>query len=272
MIASVLIDSREPEWVQSLLAGYPRAIVALEAGDIWLSCGDGALVVVERKTALDFLNTLRADRLFMQATKLREYSPWAYMAVTGQMAPAANGKVIAEGRETGWEWSAVQGALLTVQELGVAVVQVPSDYAFEAAIERLGNRDRSGLRIGPAKEATVMAEGEVFLASLPGVGPEKARALLDAFQKPIHALTYLTMWDRYWINRPVSGIADGTRRRVRKALGLDDGVYIMTRLFEKEDADGDKSASNQGAIDTLEVAANRSGSASDAPVAAIRRN
>ena len=272
MIASVLIDSREPEWVQSLMAGFPRAVVPLEAGDIWLSCDDAALVVIERKTALDFLNTLRADRLFMQAAKLREYSPWAYVAVTGQLASAANGKVIAEGRETGWEWSAVQGALLTVQELGVAVVHVPSDYEFEAAITRLGNRDRSGLRIGPAKEAAVMAEGEVFLASLPGVGPEKARALLEAFGSPIQALTYLTMWDRYWINRPVTGIADGTRRKVRKALGLDDGVYIMTRLFEKENGNGDKSTGGKATADTLDMATDRDSSTSNAPVAAIRRH
>lgn len=214
--------------------------MALEAGDIWLSCDDGRLVVIERKTVLDLLNTLRADRLFAQATNLRKYSSWAYLALTGQMTPTPTGKVIAEGRETGWDWTAVQGALLTVQELGVAILQVPSDYTLEAAITRLACRDREHLRLGQAKGIAVLSEGEVFLSALPGVGPERARALMATFETAVNALTYLTVWDRYWIEKPAIGIGDGIRRRVRKALGINDGVYLMATLFEKETENGGK--------------------------------
>lgn len=231
-VLSVIVDSREPSWCQQLtFGGAAVAVALLDAGDLLCACDDGALLVIERKTGNDFLSTLRDDRLFPQLAKLREISPWAYLVVCGTLQLGPNGTCIAEGRATGWNWASVQGALLTVQEMGVHVLHVASDADYEAAVIRLANRDRSALRIAPARDVTIVGEQEQILASLPGIGAEKARALLAELGSAHLALHYLTVWDRYWHHQSVAGIGDGIRRRVRKALGLDDELYLMAGVF-----------------------------------------
>lgn len=122
MITSVIIDSREPDWVKGLkFGGVPTAVTALDAGDFLVATSDGVLLSIERKTSDDLLNTLKGDRLFSQCARIRAATPWAYLLITGYLGPGPDGKTITT-RQTGWDFSAVQGALLTVQELGVNVV------------------------------------------------------------------------------------------------------------------------------------------------------
>ena len=73
MIQAVIIDSREPEWVQSLtFGGVPTTVMAMDECDIKAVCDDGATILVERKTSDDLLNTLKDDRLFPQMNRLSE--------------------------------------------------------------------------------------------------------------------------------------------------------------------------------------------------------
>jgi ERCC4-type nuclease len=231
-IVSALIDQREPEWCQQLsFGGVPVVVTLLDAGDLLVATYDSCLLAIERKSANDLLNTLRDNRLFPQLARLRDVSPWAYLVVCGTLQPGPGGLCVADGRSTGWNWASVQGALLTVQEMGVHVLHVASDADYEAAVIRLANRDRSALRVAPARDVTIVSEQEQILASLPGIGAEKARALLAEFGSAHLALHYLTVWDRYWHHQGVAGIGDGIRRRVRKALGLDDELYLMAGVF-----------------------------------------
>ena len=231
-IVSALIDQREGDWVKQLtFGGVPTVVTLLDAGDLLVATDDSCLLAIERKTASDLLNTLRDDRLFPQLAKLREVSPWAYLIVCGVFQPGPGGICIADGRATGWNWASVQGALLTAQEMGVHVLHVASDADYEASVIRLANRDRSALRIAPARDVTIISEQEQVLASLPGIGGEKARALLAEFGSAHLALHYLTVWDRYWHHQGVAGIGDGIRRKVRRALGLDDELYLMAGVF-----------------------------------------
>ena len=238
-IASVLIDQREADWVKQLnFGGAATAVIMLDAGDLLVATDDSYLLSIERKTASDFLNTLRDDRLFPQLARLREVSPWAYLVICGTLQPGPSGTCIADGRSTGWNWASVQGALLTAQEMGVHVLHVASDADYEAAVIRLANRDRSALRIAPARDVTIVSEQEQVLAALPGIGAEKARVLLDEFGSVHLALHFLTTWQRYWelpnsLGIRVPGINDGTRRRVRRALGLDDELYLMAGVFSE---------------------------------------
>ena len=117
-IVSAMIDSREPEWVQKLtFDGAAVVTILLDAGDVWLTTADNTVIIVERKTPTDLLNTLRAERLFAQCAAMREYSDWCYLVISGELQRGASGKTWAEQRQTGWSWDSVQGALLTVQEL-----------------------------------------------------------------------------------------------------------------------------------------------------------
>lgn len=270
-LVAIQTDSREPAWVKDLsFGGVPVIVTLLEAGDLLAATDDGQLLAVERKASGDLLNTLRDDRLFPQISRLREISPWAYLVVTGDLRPGPGGKTFVDGRETGWAWASVQGALCTVQELGVCVVQVGSDYDYEATIIRLANRSRDGIRVAPARDVSIMGEAEMILSSLPGIGAEKAAVLLRECGDAHTALHYLTVWERHWIHAPVPGIGDGTRRRVRKALGLPEELFLMAGVFQERDRDGDKGSGDTQPTDPHGVGNGAVYSANDVQVAAVR--
>lgn len=230
-ISSVVIDSREPEWLRSLtFGGSPVIVDTLHAGDLWLMCSDGALLVVERKEAGDFLNTLRDGRLFPQLAKLRELTPWAYLAIVGYLQPGPSGLAVVDGHQTAWNWASCQGALLTAQEMGVSVLYISHGADYEQAILRLSNRDRTALRVAPARDATLVTDAETVLASLPGVGPERARAVLAHCGTTAWALAFLSDDERQ--NDAVPGIGAGVKRKVRQALGLGPGTSLW--LWDRE--------------------------------------
>jgi ERCC4-type nuclease len=230
-LESVFVDSREPEYLQSLtFGGAPVAVTMLDAGDYLLMCSD-AVLGVERKTCADFANTLRDERLFPQLSRLRELTPWAYLALVGTITPGPQGKAIIDGRESGWQWASLTGALLAVQEIGVHILHVDADSGLESALLRLANRDRSPMRIKPVRDLTVVGEGEAILAGLPGVGADRAAALIQYAGSPAWALQYLTDDSRLNAER-IPGIGEGTKRRVRRALGLDDEQHLAVVLKE----------------------------------------
>lgn len=223
-IAAIQIDQREPAWAQQLtFGGVPTIVTLLPAGDYLVATDDGCLLGIERKTASDFLNTLRDDRLFPQLQRLHETTPWAYLAVTGDLRCGPDGKTWADGRETGWQWSSVDGAMLSVQEMGINILHVASDYDLEAAIVRLANRSRQPMRLSPIRDVVMVSEGEGILAALPGIGPDRAATLMEYHDTPAQALSYLTLprhYDPMGELTDVPGIKEGIQFQVRRALGL----------------------------------------------------
>lgn len=225
-LVQVLVDQREPAHIRHLkFGGVPVEVTLLDYGDVWGMCDDGCLVAIERKTASDFLNTLKDDRLFPQVTGLRALTEWAYLAITGTLSPAPGDATFCDGRRTGWNWKAVTGALLDVQELGVRVLNVAGDFDFESEVIRLANRSRSEIRFAAPRQASVLSDAEQILTAFPGIGREKALALLQACGTAAWAIACLT--DSQWAGDPVPGLGEGLRRRARKALGLDAGRVLF---------------------------------------------
>lgn len=233
-ISAIMIDQREPDYIK---AQFPdAAITLLEAGDAWVACDDGHILLIERKTTSDdFLNSLRDGRLLEQISKLVEnrvtqqlngkpQTYWPYLIITGTLSPDRNGKAYT-GRETGWAWNAVQGALLTVQELGCYVVHCPLDE-YANTIKMLGNRDRKEvIDILPQKEALPVDTKSVFLMGLPGIGLERARQILEwSGGNLAHALIGLTDLE---IKSPVGEI---TRQKIRVFLGLQNNQTLELDL------------------------------------------
>lgn len=218
-LTAVVIDSREPKWVQELgFDGALKTVTQLEYGDILATTSDGELLVIERKTVDDLLNTIRADRLLHQLNGIARQSRWAYLVVTGSMMPGQDGKVVTDRGSTGWSWAAVQGALITAQELGVCVVQAASDFDLEATVLRLGARRHDSQIVMPARKLAVELDfGEQIIASLPGIGPEKARALIHYCGNAGQALAALTDMS---INT-LPGVGGITKQKVREALGIE---------------------------------------------------
>lgn len=232
-ILSVMVDTREPAWVQALtFGGVPTVSVAIDAGDLQVATDDNKILVIERKTPEDLLNTLKADRLFPQCTRMLEVSRWSYIVVTGTFECSPLGKVITKQdqvgfsngngflvtRETGWAWESLQGALLTVQEMGIGIVYAASDESFERTVIRLAARDRGNVPVTPPRLPEVIGPGKAIIASLPGIGIERMRAVLRFTGTPAWALTWLTELDS---DEKVPGINIGTKRAIRQALGLD---------------------------------------------------
>ncbi len=231
-LATVLIDQREPAWVQQLtFGGVPTAVTLLDHGDLQAVTDDDALLVFERKTADDLLNSLKDNRLFNQLAGLTSLTRWAYLVITGTLQRGPNDKLITDRGLTGWNWAAIQGALLTVQELGVFVIQT-TDARLESVIAGLGKRNRNGtVRIPPAKQPAILSPGEAALASLPGVGLEKAAALIAYTGSAASALAYLTDLSLN-ATEHVPGIGPVTKRQVRQALGLPEWAELA--LIDKE--------------------------------------
>lgn len=227
-INSIVIDSREPHWVQQLtFGGVPVAVAMLEAGDVMIATDDNKIVLVERKTADDLLNTIKDGRLFPQAAKMKAVSPWCYLVITGELTQH-HGKVMTDHRITGWNWDSVQGALLTAQELGVGVIFADD---FEQAVIRLASRDREDVTIRPPRVPSILSEGEAALTALPGIGVDRLSSLLEHTGSPAWALTYLTDPDSD-SSIDVPGIGQITRLRVRRALRLKENEKLSVITIE----------------------------------------
>jgi ERCC4-type nuclease len=220
MITAVIIDNREPKWIKELkFNGVPVSHTILDSGDIWCSTDDGKMIVIERKTPDDLLGSLKDERLFVQMVglaELRKTGNWPYLMITGELACGPMGKVITSRGETGWEWSAIQGALLSIQEMGVFVTYAKSDTDFEAAVMRLGNRERNEkMLVPPARLGKVLGLQAGFLCGLPGIGPDKVSAVLTECGTPAWALVALTD-----ATSKIPGIGEGIKNNIRYALGL----------------------------------------------------
>lgn len=227
-ILSIIVDSREPPSIRNLaFGGVPVAVAPLDAGDVMVATDDAALLVIERKTPNDLLGSIADNRLFNQAAAMKALSQFAYVVVDGTMTWDRDNKVRTD-RETGWNWDAVQGALLTMQELGVSVIHSEN---FESTVIWLANRGRDRVVIKPVRLPHVLSNGESVIAALPGIGPERTSALLDYCATPANAIYFLTDLDQ---RERVPGIGWNTKVRVRQALGLKPFEYMAVLTNGKE--------------------------------------
>lgn len=227
MITAVFIDKREPEHVKSLVFGDAPVSndVCLDAGDFQITTDDNVILAIERKTSSDLLNTIAQGRFLPQMSELIKVSRYAYLVITGTLMPGPENKTISDRGLTGWQWSSVQGALLSAAELGVMVVHLASDDDLQAGITWLAARNhQTEMIIPPMRIPRILSTGEAILAALPGIGLERAKALIAYCGSAAWALQYLT--DMTTSNGHVDGIGDGVKAGVRKALELPDWAEL----------------------------------------------
>ena len=225
------VDSREPITITGLHFTAPTNVAMLETGDFLGICGDGTIILVERKAVGDLLNSIADGRLFDQCRRLRAATQWCYLVIVGSLQPALNGKTLADGRQYDWDWARVQGALLTVQELGVLILYCASDLDYVATLDRLAERSRGDVRIAPHRAGIPLTPGECVLTGLPGIGEHLAQRILVYCPSPAWALAMLTD-----VSLPanVPGIGPGIRAGVRRALGLPDDMSMSVMMNDNE--------------------------------------
>jgi len=224
MITGLMIDQREPDWVKALKWGnVPALITLLDAGDVWATTDDGTMLCIERKTPSDFLGSIKDDRLFTQVYGMKQHTPWVYVVITGHFETDPLGMVKLNGVSTGWNWASVQGALLQVQELGAFVVFAMCDQDFERTVLRLGEHDRGPVKVRAEREALTISVAEQILTALPGIGEQRAAAILKYAGSAGWALCYLTDPE---FEKEVEGIGPITKQKIRAALQLNEGEVI----------------------------------------------
>lgn len=231
-IAAVMIDQREPDWVKRMTFGDALvAVTLLECSDFRIACDDGEVLLVERKTASDLLASIADGRLLNQAADMARTSRWSYLLITGEITTNHDGKVVADGILTGWSFAAVQGALLSIQEMGVFVTWCAGNSDIEPALARLAARRRdTSLIIAPARAPATLSAGEAVLAALPGIGLDRLDSLMRAHSTPARALVFLT--DTRPAANGVAGIGPHTKANVRKALSLAVGETLTITTGE----------------------------------------
>lgn len=228
MIKSVIIDSREPKWVQDLsFYTEHKLILEMEYGDIWATCDDGNTLVIERKEPEDFIGSMVSNRLLKQAyglAELRAGGLWPYVMITGDLMAGPEGKTFCNGKIRNVSFSAIQGLLLSIQELGVFVVYANDSKDLEQAVIRLSNRNRDGqMAIPPAKrKGAQLGPASDFLSGLPGIGSSFADAILKNTKTAARALEMLTSKEQI----PNVQIGHKRREKIRSVLGLKDDEIL----------------------------------------------
>jgi DNA excision repair protein ERCC-4 len=174
----IVVDDRErPSGVVTELEKAGKAIVKVEHLSVGDYCIDDA-VLIERKTAADFAQSLMDGRLFSQAGRMSS-SPFR---------PA----YIIEGTSTEWgglgvSREALQGALVTLMlifDLPVFRSIEPAEtarliYYIGSQLVRL--RDPGYTPYRQAKAKRKKTRQLRVLQSLPGIGTDRAKKLLERF-------------------------------------------------------------------------------------------
>lgn len=207
---SIIMDDREPRDLMTPAMArcgcFAVEVQHLPVGDYLI---DDALLV-ERKTLPDLVRSIVDGRLFQQALRLVEARYPAALILEGSAHDL---------QECGMRWEAIQGALVTVTLfMGLPVLRsrCPEEtvrtFLYAAQQGRTVEADtltRHSRR--PKRKAALQS---YILQGLPGVGPKRAKQLLDrfgsveaVFRADAHALA------------EVEGLGPDTIRKIRYAIG-----------------------------------------------------
>ncbi len=213
----VIIDDREPRGaVHDALDGRPEFVAEtrrLDCGDYWVD----KRFLFERKTLPDLVCSIESGRLFAQALRLVE-------------APGVRPALILEGtaaelRHCRMRREAVHGALITLSMfIGLPVLRTrcleETVETFRYVVEQgravaQGALPRRGSRL-KGKSACQ----NYLLQGLPGVGPERARRLLEHFG----SVRAVMAAERAEL-AAVGGIGERIARRIEWAVEESAGEY-----------------------------------------------
>lgn len=240
----IQIDDREPlstiGGVKQVAAdqGIDVIVSRLDAGDAWIIAGKD-IVIVERKTPNDLLGSIKDERIFMQAAKMRELSQWSYIYIQGMLVPDRHGYVLADYeididsstpqemyRQTSWTWASLQGALMTLQELGMTIIHAGKQVRYGDGLIGLGERNRDTRKVKPSRDLTITTASETILASIPGIGANKAADILEYCGNVADSLQYLTI--------PGKGGPIGVtlKEKIKQSLGLKPDEMLLKAVVE----------------------------------------
>ena len=166
-------------------------------------------VAVERKSSLDFENSIIDGRLFSQALELKRHFSSPLLALVGNRFERLDPK-------------AVQGALISIcVDYRLPVVRFSDDSELADFILALCQREQlvehRTARMQFSKKGPTLAEQQqLIVESLPGIGPKVAKSLLAHFK----SIQSLANADEKAL-QDVEGIAKGRAKVIRKVFESD---------------------------------------------------
>jgi ERCC4-type nuclease len=206
----IIADSREaPSDTFGVLKARPDValtVTTLKYGDYSVA----GQLSFERKTAEDLGRSIIDGRLFRQMSALRRRAKRPVLLIEG-LQPLSS--------PSGVPWHAVRGALVSVAVVfGVPILAAdgPEESAEIMVIAaRQIERTTTGAYVRPGYRPKGWRRRALFiLQGLPGVGPRRAAALLDAFGSAAAVMAA----DAEGLAR-VDGIGMQVAERIRKATG-----------------------------------------------------
>lgn len=216
----ILCDSRE---ARSGLATHLAAMPGITVTRTELACGDYVVedrLVIERKSAADFVLSVMDGRLFEQAGRMAAQAAPAVLLLEGDPFSETRSSI---------EPASIAGALSALPVFfGVSLLRSSSVEMSALLIATMARHVTQGLgyeiplRAAKPKGAGVAAQ---FLAEgLPGVGPATARKLLQHFGTPraLFAATPAQL-------REVAGIGPKLAEGIAQALDTAHGPGISTK-------------------------------------------
>ncbi len=208
---TIIVDSREAKTATKIVTGLVEK--GVEVGTELLEKGDYIIsdqCAVERKTVKDFVYTLTRRYLFEQLFTLKEAYPKAIIVLEGYMPIIY--------KFSGIQPTAIWGALFTLAKNGISIVNTANqketvDFLYTAARQEQVVEKRTAV-VHAFKNCETVADAQLYLiASLPGVGREKATAILKAYKTPLNALLNINEW-----SKTVYGLGPVITNRVKEVL------------------------------------------------------
>jgi ERCC4-type nuclease len=186
-------NSQAPQIVEQLRKVFNPVIVAnlphrsfgntsVTAGDINIPLEDGNILAIERKTAIDFLNSIKNRHILNQVEVMATHAKYSAIIITGKIMYSPEDKVIADRKQTEWGGKSVRALLDVIQYSGCVIRYCPvSEYAYmvREIYEVVNNpSEHRGIVKNRIVTFPPIDERVQFLAQLPSVGLESAESLL----------------------------------------------------------------------------------------------
>ncbi len=225
----------DPRFAKKVKEPVAFAVSHLTAGDINVILNDGRVVAFERKEPNDFLGSIGDGRVFAQVERMAVAAAMSAIIITGSISYDKEDTVLCDGVPTNWKGSAVRAATTAIMWSGCPVLRcVPAtlpQVIMETValavkpLERFQRRERV-VTFPP------MDERVEIMSALPGVGPKRAKSILQFVGSNGHlgrladALGWATMLGAINEESRPEGWGPTTISAVRAALGLKEAEIL----------------------------------------------
>ena len=180
-------------------------------------------VVIERKTAKDFVDSIIDKRLFKQARELSEEFKRPLLILEGD--DIYNGML---------HPNAVRGTIASIAlDFGISIIPTRNSEDTAAMIKRIAVREQTGekphIQIRTDKKPVSLWEQQLFIVeSLPNIGPVNAKNLLQHFGSVLNVINASESE-----LQEVEGIGQKTAKNIRKVVESE-YLYFQKEIKERK--------------------------------------